>query len=281
MDRRVISKLAELDPTFRDVYGLLYPDSEIAKMGDPSEVHVNGTNQQTKKKKLLAGGLLLGTGIEALAAKDTLEPLAAGIKTAKATGTLKPLLPSLARGNRTLGPALKTGLQAGNFAVGLGAAKELLKKPKQQPGTVAKSFTWTGEISKVDEDKRQVFGWASISEINGEPVLDLQGDIVPIEETEKAAYRYVIESRKGGDMHARVKKGLTTEWTEPKHTADLVESFVVTPEKLEKMGLPSDALPLGWWVGFKVNDDEQWNLVKSGKRTGFSIHGSGTRKDLN
>ena len=142
------------------------------------------------------------------------------------------------------------------------------------PGRLfGKSVTWTGTISKVDADKRQVFGWASVSSMGGRPVLDLQGDIVPIEETEKAAYRYVLESRKGGDMHARVAKA----YDSPKHTSDLIESFVVTPEKLSKMGLPSDALPIGWWVGFHVNDDAQWAMVKSGERTGFSIHGTGTR----
>lgn len=130
--------------------------------------------------------------------------------------------------------------------------------------------TWFGEISKVDADKRQVFGWCSLSEINGEPVVDLQGDYVPIAEIEKSAYTYVLTSRKGGDMHER-------DGEMPLHTADMIESFVVTPEKLEKMGLPKDSLPLGWWVGFKVNDDKQWADVKDLKRTGFSIHGKGSR----
>jgi hypothetical protein len=164
--------------------------------------------------------------------------------------------------------------------------KKLIPLPPRQPrlppprdGGVSKAefddVTWTGVIAKVDADKRQVFGWASVSRINGEDVVDLQGDVVPIEEIEKSAYKYVIESRKGGDMHRRVKK--FDDGTVPHHTADMIESFVVTPEKLEKMGLPSDALPHGWWVGYHVNDDEQWALVKSGKRAGFSIHGSGTR----
>jgi hypothetical protein len=83
----------------------------------------------------------------------------------------------------------------------------------------------------------------------------------------------VLTSRKGGDMHRRVAKADD----QPMHTSDLIESFVVTPEKLEKMGLAPSALPHGWWVGFKVNDDEQWRMVKSGERTAFSIHGTGTR----
>lgn len=151
--------------------------------------------------------------------------------------------------------------------------------PAPKPLPLSKALTWTGEIAKVDDDKRQVFGWCSVVEVDGQPVVDRQGDYIHIDDVEKSAYTYVLESRKGGDMHARVRKGLSTEWNQPKHTADLIESVVFTPEKLAKMGLRSETGSLGWWVGFKVNDDEQWNLVKSGERTAFSIHGTGARND--
>jgi hypothetical protein len=145
----------------------------------------------------------------------------------------------------------------------------------------AYEVVWSGEFSKRDMDKQQVFGWANVSEIDGKPVLDRQGDYVPVDEMEKSAYDYVINSRKGGDMHKRVKKGLTTNFgDEPLHTSDMIESMVVTPEKLEKLGVPADvakSVPVGWWVGFQVNDPEQWAMVKSGERTGFSIHGKGRR----
>lgn len=149
------------------------------------------------------------------------------------------------------------------------------KKQQEKKQTLGKSLTWEGEISKVDQDKRQVFGWCSISEVDGEKVKDLQGDYIPIEETEKTAYEYVIKSRKGGDMHSRVRKDWTLD--EPLHVSDMIESFVSTPEKLVQMGLEPDALPKGWWVGFKVNDDRVWDKVKTGERLGFSIHGSGVR----
>jgi hypothetical protein len=150
--------------------------------------------------------------------------------------------------------------------------KPVVKPPVVQPVAKAEGpeITWTAEISKRDDEKRQVFGFALVTHIDGEEVIDLQGDYTPLDEIEKAAYTYVIESRKGGDMHTR-------DGDQPLHTSDLVESFVVTPEKLEKMGLAPDAMPHGWWVGFKVNDDKQWDMVKSGERSGFSIHGSGRR----
>jgi hypothetical protein len=128
---------------------------------------------------------------------------------------------------------------------------------------------WEGEIAKADSEKQQLFGWASVIEVNGEPVVDLQGDYISADEMEKAAYSYVQKSRKGGDMHLR------DEW-EPIQKSEMIESFIVTPEKRDAMGLP-DSVPTGWWVGFKVNDADVWSKVKSGERTGFSIHGKGRR----
>lgn len=139
---------------------------------------------------------------------------------------------------------------------------------------VTKSFdiTWSGEISKMDTDKRQVFGWASIVEKDGKPVVDLQGDYLSVDEIEKAAYTYVQNSRKGGNQHQRDGEG-------PRHVSDMIESFLVTDEKKAQMGLP-DSVPTGWWVGFQVNDDETWDQVKRGEKKGFSIHGSGVRKEM-
>ena len=129
---------------------------------------------------------------------------------------------------------------------------------------------WSGEFSKRDDEKRQAFGWASVVEINGEPVVDLQGDWVSPEEIEKAAYSYVLKSRVGGTQHQR------NDDDSPVHAGTMIESFVVTPEKVSKMGLPHD-FPLGWWVGYQYDDDGTWDDIKSGKKTGFSVHGRGKR----
>ena len=183
------------------------------------------------------------------------------------------------RGRRLVAASAFAGGAAGGYT-GIKRYHMRLVNPIQpQSAMVVKKnqeveYTWEGDISKVDADKRLVFGWCSLSKVNGDPVVDLQGDYIPIEETETSAYRYVIESRKGGDMHRRVSK---FNQDEPLHTADLVESMVFTPEKLQKMGLAPDALPHGWWIGMKVNDDDQWAAVKNGQRLGFSIHGKGRR----
>ena len=152
-----------------------------------------------------------------------------------------------------------------------GMLKKLPGKMQTVNENLSKSteVTWEGEFAKVDADKQQVFGWASVIEVNGEPVVDLQGDRISADEMEKAAYTYVVKSRKGGDMHLR------DNW-EPIQKSDMIESFIVTDEKREAMGLP-DSVPTGWWVGFQVQDPTLWTDIKEGRRTGFSIHGHGRR----
>ena len=137
-------------------------------------------------------------------------------------------------------------------------------------------FAAEGTFTKFDTDKRLAFGWASIVRKDGVDVVDRQGDYITPEDLEEAAYKYVLSSRVGGDMHRRVTSELGED--KPHHVADLVESFVVTPEKIAKMGLPPET-PVGWWVGMKVHDDTAWQEIKKGGRTGFSIHGKGKRAD--
>jgi len=125
-----------------------------------------------------------------------------------------------------------------------------------------------GQITKVDEDQRLVFGWASIIKDEvGKVLLDRQDDYIDDEaELEKAAYSYVLHSRDGGEMH--IRKGVST----------MVESIVLTKEKQAALGVPEGSMPVGWWIGFRVNDDRVWNQVKKGEYIGFSVHGTGQRK---
>jgi hypothetical protein len=160
------------------------------------------------------------------------------------------------------------GAAAGGALVGAGASR-LNKRDEGEDLDVV----WAGEFSKFDEDKRLVFGWASVVEMNGMPVVDRQGDYIHPDDLENASYEYVIKSRVGGDMHTR--NGAV-----PFKVSDLVESMVFTPEKVSKMGLPpyiAEKIPTGWWVGFKVHSDKHWDMVKKQARTGFSIHGRGKR----
>jgi hypothetical protein len=144
------------------------------------------------------------------------------------------------------------------------------KKRRRRPRTFAQIKTnaeddlptrklATVEVKKVDEDKRLIFGWASVVTKGGKLVVDKQGDIIEPHELEPAAYAYVRESRGHGHMHDRV---LST---------DLVESAVLTNEKQKALGI--DLGQEGWWVGFHVTDDQVWNDHKTGKLPEFSIGG--------
>lgn len=127
-----------------------------------------------------------------------------------------------------------------------------------------------GRISKMDDERRLVFGWAYITKTpQGEVIIDKQGDFVDDDwELETAAYEFVKSEGWGDEMHLDVP------------VSQVVESVVFTPEKLEKMGLPAGSLPTGWWVGFQVNEDDVWAAVKNGTYTSFSIGGSGFREKV-
>ena len=126
----------------------------------------------------------------------------------------------------------------------------------------------TFAVYKTDDDKRLVFGWASIAvTAEGEQLEDRQHDIIDPEDLEEAVYEYVLNFRDAGEEHVESlrKKGR------------LVESCVFTEDKQEAMGLPAGILPVGWWIGFKIDDDGAWEKVKNGTYRMFSIEGTAER----
>lgn len=122
-------------------------------------------------------------------------------------------------------------------------------------------------ITKLDEDRRIAFGWATVVErADGDKIVDHEGDVIDGPSLEKAVYEYVLISRNADEMHTKFDG-----------VGRLVESMVFTREKLEKLGVPAGTLPLGWWVGFKIDDEAVWAKVKDGTYRMFSIFGAGRR----
>ena len=142
----------------------------------------------------------------------------------------------------------------------LAHAKEYEAKEKNA------SFRLSGEVFKLDEDRRLVFGWASIVEKDGKEVVDRQGDVISETDMEEMAYKFTLTSRKAGEMHETIGVGR------------LVESIAFTKEKQKALGI--DLGKVGWWVGFKVDDDEVWKSVKDGTYRAFSIGGKGIREKI-
>ena len=146
------------------------------------------------------------------------------------------------------------------------AFNEWLNGTHRQEDT-AKSFS----IFKTNDDKRLVFGWASVSiTVDGEQLEDRQQDIIDPEDLEEAAYEYVLNFRDTGELHNPNlrKKG------------KLVESCVFTAEKQKAMGIPEGIVPIGWWIGFKIEDDSAWEKVKNGTYKMFSIEGKANREPV-
>lgn len=107
-----------------------------------------------------------------------------------------------------------------------------------------------------DENKRIIAGWASVM------IRDLQNDIVPVSELEKAMYNFMD---RGGHIifsHQNKPVGKVLRWEIKEHT-----------EKGK----------LGLWIVAKIFndypiDDKVWEMIKSGVLKGFSIGGAGKPK---
>jgi hypothetical protein len=120
-------------------------------------------------------------------------------------------------------------------------------------------------ITKLDDEKMQAFGWASVSvDASGEDVVDSQDDVIGMDALEPAVYSYVLRNRSGASMH------------EEMDVARLIESMVFTEEKIKALGLPKDT-PQGWFVGFKIDDPAVWKRVRDGELRSFSIGGRARR----
>lgn len=142
-------------------------------------------------------------------------------------------------------------------------------KPKARESPEKKVEKRMFKIAKRDDEQMLAFGWANVSiRSDGELIEDWQEDIIEPEDLENAAYSFVELYREGGEMHERGG------------VAVLIESVVFTKEKAEAMGITGDILPVGWWIGFKVLDDDVWEKVKDGTYSMFSIEGEAVREEV-
>lgn len=153
----------------------------------------------------------------------------------------------------------------------LDASEEEQKRMKKKLAKEKDSDSDEFQIMKSDDDKREVFGWALVAvRKDGEQIVDHQKDVVDPDELEHAAYEYVLKFRDTGELHdADLRK-----------KGKLIESVVFTKEKMRAMGIPEGTVPEGWWVGFKIDDDNAWDGIKKGRYRMFSIEGTGIRQPM-
>lgn len=162
---------------------------------------------------------------------------------------------------------------------GKGVAVVLFKRRTDKTEAMTEAsrpaFALRVPISKLEVEKRQAFGWAYVSDAGTGQIVDFDKQIVEPPDLEEAAYDFVLSSRKGGDMHER------TDANDPTTTIQksrCIESFVTTIEKQRALfampDLAAPIIPVGWWIGFQVDDDDTWARVKNGDLAEFSIAGS-------
>lgn len=133
-------------------------------------------------------------------------------------------------------------------------------------------FEVTAEIAKTSDDElRVVWGWASVATVGGRPVIDHEGDIIPVAELQKAAHEFMAKSRIGGVDHSY-------EGDDPVQIGEVVDSVVLTRDVQKALGV--DLGREGWWVGVKIHDDAIWQGIKDGQYAAFSIGGSGVRQEV-
>lgn len=118
---------------------------------------------------------------------------------------------------------------------------------------------------KTDPNSVTFTGWATCcTDDAGNPVIDHDGQIIPVAVLEKAVHKAATESSgkgRGGDMHTR------------KGVLDVLESMVVTAEKRAALGFGEGRE--GWVITARSTDPEVVKAVKSGDKLELSIFGTG------
>lgn len=138
-------------------------------------------------------------------------------------------------------------------------AEKNRQKTSERRASVGKNIS----IFKADNEKRIVYGV-----VLAPNEVDLQGDWMTLDEIEKAAHFYMMNSRTIGKNH------------EKQTVAVPVESYLA-PIDFESDGqYGGQEVKKGSWIlGVKVQNDEDWEKIKSGEFTGFSVGGLGVRSD--
>lgn len=131
-------------------------------------------------------------------------------------------------------------------------------------GKMADTVTKASDILKVDRARRIVWGWASVSTLKGELVVDRQGDRIAPAEMEKMADAFMRSTRAAKAMH------------EGEDVGEVIHSLPLTKDLAEALGIDTDRE--GWITGTYVADDGEWAKVLRGEYAGFSIGGTARRK---
>lgn len=119
------------------------------------------------------------------------------------------------------------------------------------------------QIEKAAASGKYVAGWASVIEIDGQPVTDIQGDVIDMDELRKSAHDFVSKARAAKVMHQGDSVG------------EVVESVLIDDSFAKAHGVKHGKR--GWWIAMAIQDGAIQKQVRDGALSAFSIGGSGKR----
>lgn len=126
----------------------------------------------------------------------------------------------------------------------------------------------TARVFKVDEQLGIVLGFANVSTVNGEPLVDLQDDVTCEDELLKVCAEYAESGAAVDEMHDE----------QPVDGARTVFLFPLSSAIAKEIGL-GDVAKTGILIGVKL-PPETLAKFKSGELNAFSIGGTGEREQL-
>ena len=122
------------------------------------------------------------------------------------------------------------------------------------------------EFAKADETGKYVRGFASVIEVDGQPIEDFQGDVIDMDTLRKAAHAFIADARVAKAMHQGVQVG------------EVVESVLIDDDFAKALGLTDPRR--GWFIGMRVDDPKIQKMVRDGTYRAFSIGGRGKRTKM-
>src|SRR4051812_46788182 len=188
-----------------------------------------------------------------LAQANSLETPLGKAADAYATGVIERITKAIANGD------VDNTLQGDLELMKAGFLDAILPDPGQSQG---------GVFTKMDEDKHLVWGWANVSTMFGDTVVDKQNDTIDMDELQKAAHAFMSD-RTSGQMHKYIGK-------DPHKIGEIVESMIFDNDLQKALGINLGRE--GWLIGVKVADEDTWQRIKKGELKAFSIGGKGVRK---
>jgi hypothetical protein len=143
---------------------------------------------------------------------------------------------------------------------------EIPKKPKVEDAGIDNSvglvMMSADKVFKSDDDKRIVYGVVLTPD-----EVDAQEDWLTKEDIEQTAHDYLVNARVVGSRHSNPID------------ASVVESYIAPTDFYAEGQYGNQLVKKGSWVmAVKISDDSEWDKVKKGEYTGFSVGGFGTRE---